>query len=136
MSGYIRPEKLSFSFVRGGLSADESYEGLESYSYAPADEGATLGGAPTINGNRLIMDKLDNGGNLSLIVQRDSDLAKQLQLMMKVRTKLVGFFTDSTGETLKNDYTVKSAAIARPTLDSSAENITYIIRGNIIDKTL
>lgn len=133
---YIRPEMIKFTFQRLGIIATDSDDGLISYTFTPNGDDVEYSGEKTINGNWGVIDSLNNGGELSLVVLKGSDLDKKMLMMSQVKGKCSGFFTDMTNEASTTNLVLGTTGVVKATLATSIENNTYIIRGNIVEKTI
>lgn len=133
---YITPESVKFMFTSLGIVATDSDEGIINFSFTPNGDTIEIGGELTVNGTPKVIRRLNNSGDLTITAMRGSELDKKLKIMGLNNSKLVGFFTDMTNEKEVVTYTLSTCGIVKPTLATSVEDITYIIRGHIITKSI
>ena len=133
---YITPESVKFMFTSLGIVATDADEGLISFSFTPNGDTVEIGSDLTVNGTQQIIRRLNNSGDLSIVATRGSELDKKLKMIGLNNAKLTGFLTDMTNEVEVVSYTLATCGLVKPTLATSVENITYIIRGHIITKSI
>lgn len=133
---YIRPENISFNFIRGGITLSDTDDGLINYVYEPASEGPVLSDSMTVNGRRAIIDKLDKGGTLTLVIQKDTPLHKKALQAEKIRGSMTGFLSDESESESTTTYTQLSGAIQKSSRDLSTTETEFKVIGNFDVTTL
>lgn len=128
MAEQLQMKNCTFGGMSGVVPIDNP-DGLVDFSLAWAGENVVFSGEPTIQGNRGIKIKNDNGADMTVITLPGSDLEEKMSLASMQNAQFAGTFIDQKSSSMTKTYTMKGAVL-KNAYSLSADTVEFIIRGN------